>query len=140
MAGERSGRQSLERLRLALLAQNNDIGVWLLNEHFADTLCQARVDTTTEALIRAGNNDQCFLVISLQWLRLGLLEHGIGCLAVLSRFMHRTLGPREFRGSHNFHSIRDFFDVTNRLESILNLPERCESSIQIISILLLAEP
>jgi hypothetical protein len=127
------------QLRLALLAQNNDIGVWLLNKHFADTLCQAGVDTTTEALVRAGNNDQCLLVISLQWLRLGLLEYGIGCLAVLSRFMHRTLGPREFRGSHNLHGIRDLFDVTNRLESVLNLPERCESSTQIISILLLPE-
>jgi hypothetical protein len=45
------------------------------------------------------------------------------------------LSSREFRGSHNLHGIRDLFDVTNRLKSVLNLPERCESSIHFISIL-----
>lgn len=34
------------QLGLALLTQHNDIGIWLLNEHLANTLAQSRVNTT----------------------------------------------------------------------------------------------
>jgi hypothetical protein len=69
-------------LRLALLTNDDNVAVGLLEEHSADTLGQARVDTTAETLVGAGNNDQGLLVITLQRLGLGLLEDGVGGLTV----------------------------------------------------------
>lgn len=115
------------QLCLALLAQHDDIGIWLLNEHPANLFAQTRVDTTTETFVGAGNNNQVLLVITLNRLRLGLFEDFVGGLSVLSGVGHRTLSSSELGGSNDLHGLGDLLDIANRLQSVLDFTKGRES-------------
>ena len=72
------------------------------------------MDTTTKTFVRAGDYDECFLVLVLEWLGLSFLEDGVGRLTVCPGLRHCTLSSSEFGRGDNFHSLRDFLNVFDR--------------------------
>lgn len=111
------------QLGLRLLPQHHDIRFRFLLQHPSRSLGQAGVNTSAEALIRAGDHDEGFLVFALDGLGLGLVEDGVGCLAVGAGFGHVALGPGEFGGGDDFHSFGDFFDVADGFEAAFDFAE-----------------
>lgn len=111
------------QLGLALLAQHNEIGIRLLQEHLPGGPRHAGMDAATEALVGAADDDERFLALALQRLCLGVLENGVGGLAVGAGFGHRPLGTRELCGGDDFHRLCDFLNVADRLQTILDLAQ-----------------
>jgi len=48
-------------------------------------------------------------------------------LSVFARFRHCALGPGKLCGGNNFHGIGDLLDVSNGLQSVLDLTKSSES-------------
>jgi hypothetical protein len=110
------------QLGLALLTNDGDVGVGSVEKHLADLPRHARVDTTTETLVRGAHNDQC-LVAVVDGLGLGAFEDGVGGLTVGTRGSHGLLGASELGGGDDLHGLGDLLDVANRLETALDLTE-----------------
>lgn len=84
------------------------------------------MDTTAEAFVGAGNNNQGLLAFTFEGLGLGVFEHGVGGLSILPGVGHCTLGTGKLGGSDDFHRVRDLLDVADGLQSVLNLAESRE--------------
>lgn len=111
------------KLRLALLANYDEVGFGVLQEHLSGLPRHAGMDTAAKTLVRAADHDQCLLTLALDRLGLGLFENGVGSQAVRSCVAHGLLSAGQLCGSDNFHRLGDFLDVANRLELSLNLAQ-----------------
>jgi hypothetical protein len=111
-------------LGLGLLSKNHEVGIGVLPQQSASSLAETRVDTTTETLVGAGNNEERLLVL----LRLGLggLEDGVGSSSVDTRLLHGLLGAGQTGGGDDLHGVGDFLDVADRLETTLDFTEGSE--------------
>jgi hypothetical protein len=83
------------------------------------------VNTTAKTLVGAGNDQKSLLVV--ERLGLGLLENGVGGLAVDAGFVHGLLSAGKTGGSNNLHGVGDLLNVLDGLETTLNLTESCEA-------------
>lgn len=110
-------------LGLALLTDDDEVGLGLLEEDLAGGPGQTRVDTTAETLVGAADDDERLLALALGGLGLGLLEDGVGGLAVVAGLGHGTLGAGELGGGDDLHGLGNFLDVADRLETVLNLSQ-----------------
>lgn len=111
------------QLGLALLANDDEVGLGLLEEKFPGRPGHTRVDTTAETLVGAADHDQRLLALALQRLGLGLLEHGVGRLTVLAGLGHGPLGAGELGGCDDLHRLGNFLNVANRLQAALDLAQ-----------------
>lgn len=112
------------QLGLALLAQHDEIGVGGLLHHPAGLLGEARVDTAAQALVGGADDDErLFGAVLGVGVGLGLLEDGVGGLAVGAGFGHGALGAGEFGGGDDFHRLGDLFDVADGFETAFDLSE-----------------
>ena len=76
------------QLRLGLFPNHHDIRVGLLEQYPPRFLREAGVDAAAETLVGARHDDQALLALSFYRLGLGVLEDGVGRLAVGSGFRH----------------------------------------------------
>jgi len=111
------------QLRLALLANDGQVGFRGVGEHLADLSRQARVDTTAEALVGAAYNDEGLLSFALDGLGFGALEDGVGRLAVLAGLGHGTGGAGELGRGDDLHRLGNLLDVADRLEAALDFAQ-----------------
>lgn len=109
------------QLSLALLSQNSEVGIWLLQEHTSGLLGQLRVDTTTETLVGRSDDDEG--LAGVESLGLGLLVDLVGSLTVDLGALHSTLSTGELGGSDDLHGVGDLLDVTNGLETAFDFTE-----------------
>lgn len=68
------------QLRLGFLPKDNKVGIGVVCKNSTSGFAKTRVDTTTEALIRAGDNEQ--RLFAFQRLGFGILEHCVGSLTI----------------------------------------------------------
>lgn len=104
-------------LGLGLLTDNNDIAVGLFEEETASSLGERGVNTTAEALVGRGDDEQSLLVV--QRLGLGVVEDGLGGLTVGAGLGHHALGTGELGRGDNLHRLGNLFDVADGLEALL---------------------
>lgn len=109
------------KLGSGLLSDEDEVTVWLLEEHLANQSGHSRVDTTAESLVGRSNNNEGLLVGTLKWLGLSLLEDSVGGLSVCAGILHGLGGTVELGGSDNLHGHGDLLDVANGLEAVLDL-------------------
>jgi hypothetical protein len=81
------------------------------------------VNTTAETLIGRADDDEGLLVLSLEGLGLSGLVDLIRGLTVLARVVHGALGSGELGGGDNLHGVCDLLDVSDGLETVLDLTE-----------------
>lgn len=115
---------STGQLSLGLLTENHDVGVRVLLKETAGSLGQTRVDTTTETLVGAGDNEQSLLV--LEGLGFGVLENGVGGLTVDTRLVHSLLGASKTGRGNDLHGVCDLLDVLDRLQTALDFTQSRE--------------
>lgn len=111
------------QLGLALLADDGQVGLGLLEEELAHRPGETRVNTTAETLVGAADDNQGLLALALGGLGLGLLENGVGGLTVVAGLGHGPLGAGELGGGDDLHRLGNFLDVADRLETVLNLAQ-----------------
>lgn len=109
------------KLGSGLLSDENEVTVWLLEQHLADQSSHSRVDTTAESLVGRSNNNEGLLVGTLKWLGLSLLEDSVGGLSVCARILHGLGRTVELGGSDNLHGHGDLLNVANGLKTVLDL-------------------
>lgn len=107
-------------LGLGLLSDEDEVAVWLLEEHLADQSGHSRVDTTAKSLVGRSNNNEGLLVGTLKWLGVSLLEDGVGGLSVCAGVLHGLGGTVELGGGNNLHGHSDLLDVANGLKAVLD--------------------
>ena len=83
------------------------------------------MDTATKTFVGAANYDECFLVLVLEGFGFSFLEDGVGRLTVCSGLRHCLLSSGEFGGGNNFHSFRDFLNIFDRFQALLDFSESC---------------
>ena len=71
------------------------------------------MDTTTETLVRAADDQQILLSLALLCLGLGLLENSVRCLTVGPGLGHSLLGTGELGRGYDLHGLGDLLDVAN---------------------------
>jgi len=81
------------------------------------------VDTTAEALVRTGYDNEGFLVFILDGFGFGFLEDGVRGFAIAARFTHSALGASQLGRGDDFHRLGDFLDVFDGFETLFDLPE-----------------
>jgi len=104
-------------LGLALLTQNNKVGVRVVGHEPAGCAGHTGVNTTAKTLVGRADDVECLLAIGLNTLCLGLLENLVGCFSVGAGAGHGLLRPGEFCGGDDLHGFGDLFDVADRLET-----------------------
>ena len=82
------------------------------------------MNPAAQAFVGRTDDDEGFLgaVLGVGF-RLGVLEDGVGGLAVGAGFGHGALGAGELGRSDDLHRLGDFFDVADRFEAALDLAE-----------------
>ncbi|KAJ8611823.1 hypothetical protein MRB53_037736 [Persea americana] len=118
------------QLRLAFLAEDDQFVVTrVFVEETAGGAGQTGVDTTAKTLVGARDDEQRLLVLCLDRLGLGLLEHGVGGLSIGAGLVHGSLGASEFGRGDNLHRLGDLLDVADGLEAALNFTQGSEVGI-----------
>lgn len=110
-------------LGLCLFSNDDKIEIGMVGKDLASSTGHARMNTTTETLVRGADDEKRVLALTLLHLCLGLLENSLRGLSVCAGFSHGTLGAGELGGSDNFHGLCDLLDVADRLEAALDFSE-----------------
>jgi hypothetical protein len=110
-------------LGLGLLADKDEVEARLLSMESADVSGQTRVNTTAKTLVGRADDDEGLLVLGLESLGLSRLVNLVGGLSVLAGVVHGALSSGELGGGDNLHGVCDLLDVSDGLETVLDLTE-----------------
>lgn len=111
------------QLSLALLTNEDQVEVLALGEKATDGTGHSGVNTTAETLVGGADDDEGLLLVGLGGGGLGGLEDLVGGLAVLAGVVHAAGSTGELGGGDDLHGVCDLLDVSDRLETSLDLTE-----------------
>jgi hypothetical protein len=111
------------KLGLGLLADEDEVEARLISMESADVSGQTRVNTTAKTLVGRADDDEGLLLLGLESLGLSRLVNLVGGLSVLAGVVHGALSSGELGGGDNLHGFCDLLDVSDGLETVLDLTE-----------------
>lgn len=111
------------QLSLALLTNEDQVEGLALGEKATDGTGHSGVNGTAETLVGGADDDEGLLLVGLGGGGLGGLEDLVGGLAVLAGVVHAAGSTGELGGGDDLHGVCDLLDVSDRLETSLNLTE-----------------
>jgi hypothetical protein len=110
-------------LSLGLLTNEDEVELLALGEESADVSGETRVNTTAKTLVGRADDDEGLLLLGLEGLGLSRLVNLIGGLSVSTGVVHGALSSVELGGGDNLHGVCDLLDVSDGLETVLDLTE-----------------
>lgn len=111
------------KLSLGLLANDDEVELLALSAHSADVSSQTGVNTTAETLVGRADDEKLLSLLRLEGRGLSRLVDLVRGLAVLAGFVHGTLSSGQLGGSNDLHGLGDLLDVSDGLETSLDLTE-----------------
>ncbi|KAI6766458.1 hypothetical protein HG531_011680 [Fusarium graminearum] len=110
-------------LSLGLLANEDEVELLSIGAESADVSGQTRVNTTAKTLVGRADDDESLLLLGLESLGLGRLVNLVGSLSVGAGVVHGALSSVELSGGDDLHGVCDLLDVSDGLETVLDLTE-----------------
>lgn len=111
------------QLSLALLTNEDQVEVLALGKKATNRTGHSGVNTTAETLVGGAHDDEGLLLVGLGGGGLGGLEDLVGGLSVLAGVVHAAGGTGELGGGDNLHGVCDLLDVSDGLQTSLDLTE-----------------